>query len=118
MNQVCLDIASSYYWDGRRGWLNDPEDARVNFQGESFRFHAATVFENTTGKHFDFTDHRELYDFLIEADEFVTFNGRTCDLIVLESLIGENNSAKLWKKIHHDLKGWRGNWSLRNAFPP
>jgi len=43
---------------------------------------------------------------LVLADEIVTFNGRTCDLIVLEKLLTPEESEKLWHKTHHDLKGW------------
>jgi hypothetical protein len=45
----------------------------------------------------------------------ITFNGRKCDLIVLEHLVGEEAVRSLWRKPHHDLSGWRGYWGLRGS---
>ena len=47
-----------------------------------------------------------LFGLLESADELITFNGRTCDLIVLEKLLEPEESRLLWTKCHHDLKGW------------
>jgi hypothetical protein len=107
MKRVCFDTSSSYFHSSLTGYLNTPEQAREQFRGRSFEFHAATAFLYESGECFDFTDHEALFAFLIEADEIVTFNGRTCDLIMLESLIGEDSFKELWKKPHHDLKGWK-----------
>jgi hypothetical protein len=115
MRRVCFDTASDYYWDGTRGWLNGPADAREQFRGRSFDFRAATAFVHATGRSFDFLDPKDLFNCLAEADEIITFNGRTCDLIVLEFLVGEGAMRKLWHKPHHDLKGWKNNWKLQTA---
>jgi len=114
MTRVCFDTASNYFHDFRDGYLNSPEQAREQFRGKSFRFRAATAFVHETGQSFDFENHEGLFAFLVKADEIITFNGRTCDLIVLESLIGEDSAKSLWQKPHHDLKGWRGQ-SLENS---
>ncbi len=114
MKRVCFDTASDYNYANFRPYLNTPEQARERFSGKSFTFHAATAFVHETGEYFDFTNHDDLFAFLIEADEIVTFNGRTCDLIMLESLIDEDSFKKLWEKPHHDLKGWK-NQSLEGS---
>jgi hypothetical protein len=114
MKRVCFDTASDYYNGNFRPYLNTPEQARERFSGKSFTFHAATAFLAETDECFDFTNHGDLFAFLIEADEIVTFNGRTCDLIMLESLIGEDSFKKLWEKPHHDLKGWKAH-SLKES---
>jgi hypothetical protein len=107
MRRVCFDTTSDYFHSFLNGYLNTPEQAREQFRDTEFRFDAATAFIHETNQCFDFVSHEELFAFLIEADEIVTFNGRTCDLIVLESLIGENAFKKIWEKPHHDLKGWK-----------
>jgi hypothetical protein len=107
MKRVCFDTASDYFHNSFNGYMNTPEQARAWFRGKSFEFHAATAFLDETGEYFDFTNYDDLFAFLIEADEIVTFNGRTCDLIMLESLIGQDSFKKLWEKPHHDLKGWK-----------
>lgn len=114
MTRACFDTASNYYNGNFRPYLNTPEQARERFSGKSFTFHAATAFLYETGECFDFTNHEDLFAFLIEADEIVTFNGRTCDLIMLESLIGEGSLKELWEKPHHDLKGWKAH-SLKES---
>lgn len=115
MKRVCFDSASNYYHDFKNGWLSEPGDARAGFGGKVFRFDAATAFLHSTGKCFDIVDYHSLFDLLSEADEIITFNGRTCDLIVLESLIGEADMRSIWAKPHHDLRGWRGQNSLSGA---
>lgn len=107
MRTVCFDTASDYYHNSLLGYLNSPRQAREQFRGKSFKFYGATAFVHETDQSSDFQSYKDLFDFLIEADEIVTFNGRTCDLIVLESLIGEDVFEKIWTKRHHDLKGWR-----------
>jgi hypothetical protein len=115
MKRVCFDIASNYYHDFRDGWLNKPEDARERFLGKSFTFHAATAFVHATGKAYDFVNYSDLFDLLAGADEIITFNGRTCDLIVLEHLTGLSRASDIWQKPHHDLRGWRGHNKLERA---
>lgn len=51
----------------------------------------------------------------MEADEIITFNGRVCDFIVLEKLVGINAMKCLWQRPHHDLSGWQGYYSLNSA---
>jgi hypothetical protein len=104
--RVCFDTASNYFWNGLGGYLNTPEQARCAFEGFNFRFDCATAVIIESRESFDYTDHRELFALLEQADEIVTFNGRTCDLIVLEKLLKPEESRKLWAKPHHDLKGW------------
>jgi len=87
--------------------LNEPWEARVGFEGHTFRFHAATAFDSTARNYRHFTDYKKLFEFLLRADEIVTFNGRVCDLIVLEKLIGEKEMASIWRKPHHDMVRWR-----------
>ena len=108
MRRICFDIGSSYYRG--YGWLEGPEESRGYFKGTTFRFHAATAFDDANQIYRNFTDSNELFDYLVEADEIITFNGRKCDLIVLEHLIGEDAVKALWRKPHHDLSGWRGYW--------
>jgi hypothetical protein len=115
MRRVCFDIESNYYWNGMQGYLNGPADARAVFSGHHFRFDVATAFVYETQKSLDFTDPAKLFECLLEADEIITFNGRTCDLIVLESFMGQDALRLLWQKPHHDLKGWQGHQKLEGA---
>jgi len=114
MRRICFDTDSNYHHNGRNGYLNTPAQAREQFANASFKFYGATAFIYETGECDDFCSPDDLLAFLIEADEIVTFNGRTCDLIVLESLTGPSPLKKLWEKPHHDLKGWSGQ-SLRES---
>jgi hypothetical protein len=47
----------------------------------SVRFHAATALVEATGRCVDFSDYSAFFNFLAAADEPITFNGRTYDLI-------------------------------------
>jgi hypothetical protein len=109
MRRICFDIASNYFHDGKDGFLNGPSDARAYFRDRTFRFDAATVVDSANRTARDFTNYAELLDCLVSADEIISFNGRTSDLIVLEKLVGEEAMRMLWVKPHHDLRGWR-NW--------
>jgi hypothetical protein len=118
--RACFDIACSY--NTGRGWLEGPNEARSHFRDivdevRKCRFHfwAATVFDDSTQQYADFTDQHELFEFLVDADEIITFNGRKYDLVVLEYLVGEEPAKAIWGKVHHDLTGWRGYWSLEQA---
>jgi hypothetical protein len=115
MRRVCLDTASNYFHNRLSGFLNTPAQARAHFNDKTFTFHAATTFDSSSRKYRGFTDYKELFGYLLKADEIITFNGRTCDLIVLENLIGEGPMRSLWQKPHHDLRGWRMNFSLKGA---
>ena len=107
MKRICFDIGSSYWHSLTSGVaLNEPSEARAFFEGRTFRFHAATAFDSSARKYRHFTDHKKLFDFLLRADEIVTYNGRVCDFIVLESLVGEKEMAGLWRKPHHDMIRW------------
>ncbi len=110
--RVCFDIASNYF---SRGWFRGPNEARSYFRDNRFSFWAATAFDDSTQQFTDFTDYNELLSFLVDADEIITFNGRKCDLVVLESLVGEEPMRMVWGKPHHDLTGWRFCWKLENA---
>jgi RNase_H superfamily len=115
MKRVCFDIATNLYRDPtRNAWLNSPEDARECFQEQTCKFHAATMFDSDK-KYNSFSHHEELFAYLVNADEIITFNGRIYDLIALEHLIGESSVRALWEKPHHDLHDWRGQQSLRGA---
>jgi hypothetical protein len=105
MKRVCFDIGSNYFHNPLHGFMNEPAHAREYFKDKTFEFHAATAFDSSSRKFKDFTDHKKLFAYLLRADEIVTFNGRTCDFIVLEKLIGEESMADLWRKPHHDLRG-------------
>lgn len=111
--RICFDIASNYYLG--LGWLEGPAEAREHWRGRSFTFHAATAFDDASQRYSNFTDCNELFAYLAGADEIISFNGRKCDLIVLEHLVGEEAVGALWRKPHYDLTGWRGRWSLRDA---
>lgn len=50
---------------------------------------------------------QDLLSYLLMADEIISFNGRTYDLISLEKLLGSELVQPIWNKVHHDLKGWR-----------
>jgi hypothetical protein len=95
--------------------MNTPAQARDYFDSKTFKFHAATVYDSSNRKYKGFTDHNELFDYLLKADEIITFNGRICDLIVLEKLVGEESIRSLWRKPHHDLCGWRLEFRLKRA---
>lgn len=112
MKRVCLDVSSSYW---HQQWFDGPNDARAYFKGKTFRFWAATTFDDSNQQFVDFTDCNELYSYLVKADEIITFNGRKCDLVVIESLVGEEAARAIWAKPHHDLTGWRMCWSLSAA---
>lgn len=114
IRRVCFDIQSSYFC-GPAVWLDDPYQARLHFRNTSFRFWAATAFDDAAERYTDFDGCEELFATLIKADEIITFNGRKCDLIVLDSLMGEDACKSLWQKTHHDLTGWRGYWRLKDA---
>jgi hypothetical protein len=115
MKRVCLDIASNYFHNPLSGFMNTPAQARAHFEGKTFKFHAATTFDSSSRKYTGFTDHEKLFGYLLKADEIITFNGRICDLIVLEKLVGEESMRKLWQKPHHDLCGWRLEYMLEQA---
>jgi len=115
MKRVCFDVGSNYFHNPLHGFLDTPDEARAYFSEETFRFHGATAYESSTRRFRDFTDFRKLFDFLASADEIITFNGRICDLIVLEKLIGHEAMQRVWQKPHHDIAGWRLNWKLENA---
>ena len=114
MRRVCFDTGSDYYWDGRRGFLNEPSQARACFKDRKFKFYAATTFDSHIRRFTDFTDPQSLLSHLQSADEIVTFNGRTCDLIVLESVLGREAMDVIWRKPHHDLRGWKA-FSLKDS---
>lgn len=115
MRRICFDISSSYYFHGpsRGGYLNDPSDARDFFEGRTFRFHAATAFDSTARRFRIFTDYKKLFNCLLTADEIITYNGRICDLIVLDKLVGAEKAECLWRKPHHDLIGWGCDWKRK-----
>ena len=115
MRRICFDIGSSYFWNGKKGFLNHPSQARDAFENEPFKFYAATTFDSSLRKFQDFTDVKKLFARLEKADEIITFNGRTCDLIVMEKLLGYETMKTIWCKPHHDLRGWRMNFALKNA---
>ena len=108
--RMCFDTASN--WFLRLGWLDGPDAAREYFRTRPLKFHAATVFDEADRQFHDFTNSNDLFAFLCAADEIITFNGRKCDLIVLEHAIGADEVGALWRKPHHDLTGWQHNWSL------
>lgn len=112
MRRVCFDIASSYFI---HGWFDGPNEARAYFKGEPFRFWAASTYDDSNQEYSDFTDCNDLHSYLSEADEIITFNGRKCDLVVIENLVGEEAARLIWAKPHHDLTGWQRCWSLRSA---
>lgn len=105
--RICFDIQSSYFYNPVRGWLGEPNRARHIFRGEKFNFWAASAFDDLNRQYLDFTDYGRLFEYLVGADEIITFNGRVCDLVVLESLVGEEPMKVLWAKVHHDLAGWQ-----------
>jgi len=108
MRRICFDIASNYFHSLMSGVaLNEPSEAREFFENRTFRFHAATAFDSKARKYFHFTDSKKLFAFLLKADEIITYNGRICDFIVLEKMIGERQMMGLWQKPHHDLICWR-----------
>ena len=111
MRRVCFDIESNYYAPKTVG-INAPWEARAGFEGKKFRFDAATAFDSSAKSYRDFTDPRKLFDLLLRADEIVTYNGRVCDLIVLEKIIGVDEMAHIWRKPHHDLIGWGFDWNV------
>jgi hypothetical protein len=119
MRRACLDIASNYFKSSLTAWITTPDDARDYFRVERFRFDGATVFDSPDHAT-DFVDYSLLFEYLSKADELISFNGRTCDLIVLEKLIGRDRMDALWRKPHHDLQGWRNTHlkgSLRKECP-
>lgn len=115
MRQICFDIGSSYFHNPFDGYMDKPSQARWYFEDKTFRFHAATTFDSSSRRFKDFTDYKRLFEYLLKADEIITFNGRICDLIVLEKLIGIDAMKKIWQKPHHDLRGWQGYNSLKGA---
>ncbi len=115
MKRICFDTSSNYFHSPFDGFLNDPDGARTYFQNQSFKFHAATTFDSSSRKFRDFTDYRKLFEYVMKADELITFNGRICDFIVLEKLVGAEDSKRLWEKPHYDLCGWRNYYSLESA---
>jgi hypothetical protein len=115
MKRVCIEIASDWYKPQTDVWLTTPTDARKYFRGKSFRFDGATAYIYTQRRYIDFTDVSKLFKCLASTDEIITFNGRICDLIVLESLVGKEAAGILWQKPHHDLQGWQGCQSLKGA---
>jgi hypothetical protein len=111
MRRICFDIESNYFAPKTVG-INEPWEARAGFEGKTFRFDAATAFDSAVKKYCDFTSPRKLFELLLKADEIVTYNGRVCDLIVLEKTLGINDMARVWRKPHHDLIGWRSDWRV------
>lgn len=115
MKRVCFDIGSNYFHDPLQGFMNEPSQARCYFVDKTFKFYSATTFDSSSRQFKDFTDHKKLFAYLLRADEIITFNGRTCDLIVLENLVGVEAMGALWRKPHHDLRGWQGYHKLETA---
>jgi len=115
MRRICFDTGSNYFHNTLHGFLNGPSDARWYFEDKTFSFYAATTFDSSSRRFRDFTDYQKLFAYLLKADEIITFNGRTCDLIVLENLVGTEAMKSLWQKPHHDLRGWQGYHSLKSA---
>jgi hypothetical protein len=115
MKRVCFDIGSNYFYNGLYGFMNEPSQARCYFEDKTFKFYAATAFDSSSRRFRDFTDYKKLFAYLLKADEMITFNGRTCDFIVLERLVGTEAMRSLWKKPHHDLRGWGGEFKLASA---
>lgn len=115
MKRICFDTGSNYFYNSLNGFMNEPSQARWHFEDKTFKFYAATTFDSSSRRFKDFTDYRKLFAHLLKADEIITFNGRTCDLIVLERLIGVDAMKNLWQKPHHDLRGWQGYHSLKSA---
>jgi hypothetical protein len=59
--------------------LNTPADAREYFQEKHCKFYAATAFDDASQQYSDFTDYKQLFTCLVEADEIISFNGpRSC----------------------------------------
>ena len=108
MRRICFDIACSLYRDYTDPFLNEPANARSFFENQDAKFHAATAFDEAEQNYRDFTDPQELFNFLVGADEIITFNGRVYDLILLEMVLGKTVLSELWKIAHHDLWKWRG----------
>lgn len=119
MKRICFDIASNLWIPRECGFINEPsqarEIARYRFKDKPCKFWAATAFDASTQESDDFTDYNKLYEYLARADEIITFNGRTYDLVVLEELVGKEAMWNLLRKPHHDLRGWKMNFSLRGA---
>ena len=113
--RICFDIASNFYYSPLHVWLRGPNDARRHFIDHQFRFDAATAFNAVTHEFVDFTDFEHFYEFLLSADELISYNGRLCDLVVLESLIGEDHMKGIWSKPHHDLSGWQNIFPLKES---
>jgi hypothetical protein len=114
MKRVCFDTGSSYFCN-LHGLTLEPSEARCYFKDTNFSFHAATTFDSYSRKFKDFTDHKKLFAYLLQADEIITYNGRMCDLIVLEKLVGVEAMVNLWRKPHHDLSSWNDAFGLKNA---
>lgn len=118
MRRMCFDTASNYHRHFTDPYLNTPDDTRAFFRaryGEVLpRFLRATVFDSSTKRYRDFTDYRKLFDFLITADELISFNGRIWDLVILEKLVGEDSAQQLRQKPHYDLMGMRNKSGLRS----
>jgi hypothetical protein len=112
--RVCFDTASSYFLSPEV-WLDGPAEARAHFKDQAFQFWAASAFDEATHQYHGFQTPEDLLTLLRDADEIVTFNGRKCDLIVMEKLVGRDATRALWRKPHHDLTGWRNHWSLSSA---
>lgn len=115
MKRVCFDIACNAFHNFRDGWLGDPITARQYFEQKDIRFYAATACVCEAEDFIDFTDFGDLLGCLAGADEIVSFNGRVYDLIMLEKLVGRDAASAVWEKPHHDLAGWRGCHSLKEA---
>ncbi len=89
MRRVCFDVASSFYYDSRDGWLEGPNEARCHFKDKKFKFWAASAFDDLDRRIERFTNYDKLFATLVEADEIITFHGRKRDFVVIEKLIGE-----------------------------
>lgn len=80
-------------------------------QKSDMRFDCALTYDGA-GHYMEFTDPRKLVDELLSADELISFNGRRCDLLILEKFCGDDYVRPLWDKVHHDLFGYRYCYSL------
>ncbi len=108
MQRLCFDTASDYFWNGSKGYLNTPEQARAQFEGYAFKFYAATAIDFDSNQVTTYESVDLFLEDVLAADELVSFNGRTCDLIVIETFAEPEQVEALWAKTHHDLKGWLG----------
>lgn len=115
MKRVSFDTSSNLFHSSGGVYLDTPDEARKCFGSREILFHAASAFVIGEAAVHQFLEPRAFCDFLCQADELISYNGRVWDLRVMENVLGYVAMTDICCKPHHDLMGWRTSSGLKKA---